>query len=41
VTFARKAVGASLRFEPAPIRWRVRSHALVESRPVETAATSC
>ena len=33
VTFARKAAGAALRFEPEPLRWRVRSHALVESRP--------
>jgi 2'-5' RNA ligase len=33
VTFARKAFGAALRVEPAPLRWRVRSHALVESRP--------
>ena len=33
VTFARKAAGAALRFEPAALRWRVRSHALVESRP--------
>ena len=33
VTFARKAAGAALRFEPAPLRWRVRNHVLVESRP--------
>ena len=33
VTLARKAAGAALRCEPAPLRWRVRSHALVESRP--------
>ena len=33
VTFARKAAGAALRFEPEPLRWRVRSHVLVESRP--------
>ena len=33
VTFARKAAGAALRHEPASLRWRVRSHALVESRP--------
>jgi 2'-5' RNA ligase len=33
VTFARKSGGAALRFEPEPLRWRVRSHALVESRP--------
>jgi len=33
VTFARKAAGAALRFEPEPLRWLVRSHALVESRP--------
>ena len=33
VTFARKAAGAALRHEPTTLRWRVRSHALVESRP--------
>ena len=33
VTVARKADGAALRFEPEPLRWRVRSHVLVESRP--------
>ena len=32
VTFARKAAGAALRIEPAPLRWRVRSQVLVESR---------
>ena len=33
VTFARKAAGAALRHAPPPLRWRVRSHVLVESRP--------
>jgi len=33
VTFARKAMGAVLCHAPPPLRWRVRSHALVESRP--------
>jgi 2'-5' RNA ligase len=32
VTFARRADGAALTTTPAPLRWRVRSHALVESR---------
>ena len=32
VTLARRAAGAALTAEPAPLRWRVRSHALVESR---------
>jgi 2'-5' RNA ligase len=32
VTFARRADGAALTTEPAPLRWRVRSHALIESR---------
>ena len=32
VTFARRADGARLTTAAAPLRWRVRSHALVESR---------
>ena len=32
MTFARRADGAALTAQPTPLRWRVRNHALVESR---------